>query len=261
MGLFQAVKISLLPILLLFCCIEGKPQNLNDQCTEGQYLEQDCNNCTCVSGQRLCTTNICSPDTTGQPTDAAATVRPSTATLPVSSSTTTPTIQPTTAISDLDLWEAARYGKLELLNQAIASGADFNWRNPDWFGNTALHATTDFDEADTASALLAAGADKNRKNDDEQTPLHVASILGSIDVASVLLTAGADVEAKNIAQRTALHIAVFFNNVAVVELLLRNGADQSAKDIRGDTPADRARRWGRDDLANIIDAYPDPIAG
>lgn len=52
---------------------------------------------------------------------------------------------------------------------------------------------------------------------------------------------------------TVLHWWVMRGNSDVVALLLRSGVDAAARDANGDTPAGLARKYGRDQLASLIE--------
>ncbi|KAJ3195445.1 Nuclear factor NF-kappa-B p100 subunit [Irineochytrium annulatum] len=59
------------------------------------------------------------------------------------------------------------------------------------------------------------------------TPLHLAAIGGDCDTASLLLASGADVDSKDAESRTPIFLAVTYGNLPLVRLLLRHGADAS----------------------------------
>ncbi|MXW12314.1 MAG: ankryin, partial [Synechococcus sp. SB0668_bin_13] len=92
--------------------------------------------------------------------------------------------------------------------------------------------------------LLAAGADPNARDSDQETPLHGA--IGWSDrpeeVMKLLLAAGADPNARNEAGQTPLYTAVerldeFVEGEGeLVKALLAAGADVMARDEYGQTP-------------------------
>ncbi|CAL4130838.1 unnamed protein product, partial [Meganyctiphanes norvegica] len=137
------------------------------------------------------------------------------------------TDQSTNAISGLELWKAAVRGNLGMVNRAIATGTNVNWKS--FAGRTSLHATALYNRPAVTSALLTAGADKDAQNKDGETPLHMVSYRGSKDVARIIITAGADIEIKDKYGYTPLLKAALLNHTDLAELLLNNGADASVK--------------------------------
>ena len=56
-------------------------------------------------------------------------------------------------------------------------------------------------------------------------------------------------------RRTTLHLAVEAGHAKAVKVLAQHlTCDFSITDKNGDTAAERARRWGHDDIAALIDA-------
>ena len=73
------------------------------------------------------------------------------------------------------------------------------------------------------------------------------------------LAAGAGTGFRGLKGLTPLHVAAGCGRAGMVRLLLDRGADPSAKDCGGRTPADTARRYGKDECAGILDAAPAPM--
>jgi ankyrin repeat protein len=69
--------------------------------------------------------------------------------------------------------------------------------------------------------LLAAGADKDEKDEEGRTALHFACGYGELACAEVLLKAGADANAVDNNKNTALHYAAGYGQAEGVELLVK----------------------------------------
>lgn len=68
--------------------------------------------------------------------------------------------------------------------------------------------------------LLAAGADKDEKDDEGRTALHFACGYGEIACAEQLIKAGADVNARDNNENTPLHYAAGYGQADGIEILL-----------------------------------------
>ncbi|CBN78673.1 receptor protein kinase-like [Ectocarpus siliculosus] len=106
-------------------------------------------------------------------------------------------------MADVDVWQAARQGLLEDVQEFLYAGGDPNMRDSTYL-----------------------------------SPLHNASIGGSPGVVAELLGAGANVNLVNTLGTTPLHSACAHLQPHCVELLLARGGDDQARDFRGKTPAD-----------------------
>jgi ankyrin repeat protein len=119
--------------------------------------------------------------------------------------------------------------------EGVALRPDVNAAQAD--GTTALHWAARWDDLETASLLIRAGANAKAANDDGATPLFLASQNGSASMIAELLKAGADVNAPVLAHgETALMMASRSGSVDAVKVLLDHGAHIDAKDtLRGTT--------------------------
>ncbi len=105
----------------------------------------------------------------------------------------------------------------------------------DFFGKNILHARDGID----AVALTWAAYD------------------GRLDVVKLLLDAGAEIDMGGSANRTALSWAAMQGHQDIACYLLEKGADPACKDINGHDAAFIARQYGRNDIFNIIAAWPE----
>jgi ankyrin repeat protein len=96
-------------------------------------------------------------------------------------------------------------------------------------GTTALHWAAHWNDLQTVTALIRAGADVNATNRYGVAPLLLASDLGTgVGVIDALLKAGANSNAASGDHETALMIAARAGNAPAVKLLLAYGADPNA---------------------------------
>ena len=96
----------------------------------------------------------------------------------------------------VDIWEAARDGKIEAVKQHLEAGTDVNAKDDEW-GMTPLFMAAGIGHKKIVELLLANGAEVNAKNDGGVTPLHNAAIQGHKEIVELLIAKGADVNAKN----------------------------------------------------------------
>src|ERR1700761_3177053 len=88
-----------------------------------------------------------------------------------------------------------------------------------------LSAAVQANDLPTASELILAGADVNRRGPLPLTPLHIAAGRGYVQMVDKLLTAGGDVHALDSSMgASALHFAAQSGVTDVAELLLEAGA-------------------------------------
>ncbi len=107
-------------------------------------------------------------------------------------------------------------------------------------------------------ALIAAGADPNALNNQEETPLHGAAGAGNIEVIEVLLAAGADVNASQPNWGTPLHYVIELESAdkkgaEVALILIAAGADiEAKKGNTGQTPLMLAKQFKRTEIIKIL---------
>ncbi|CAL4094831.1 unnamed protein product, partial [Meganyctiphanes norvegica] len=164
------------------------------------------------------------------------------------------------ATNGLDLWNAAKLGDLDSVNNILARGTDPNWRNPDRPNETALHIASGENNLAVVKALLAGGADIDALNESGRTPIKYAVFEGYLDIVKTLIAANANLGISTNNKGwgegyTALHIAARRNKPDVAKLLLEAGSDNRKQDIDGDTPGDVARKYRHPKFANMIDNY------
>ena len=154
---------------------------------------------------------------------------------------------------DIDLFEAAAYGRLDRLRERLdADPAVVSALSADGF--TALHLASFFGKTEAARLLIDAGArvDAYTTNDLANQPLHAATAGRHHEICRILLAAGADVNAPQHGGFTPLHEAAQHGDVEMVELFLSAGADPTVRDADGGTPADLADAADHHDVADRL---------
>lgn len=85
-----------------------------------------------------------------------------------------------------------------------------------------------------------------------RTALHTAAMRGAPASARVLLEAGADKECRDVDGNTPLLLAARYGKLEVVSALLAAGADLSATNTIGNGAADNARQGGSKPTEDLI---------
>ncbi len=111
---------------------------------------------------------------------------------------------PATAKNEIgEFWPAVVDGNLESVKKRIEGGQDLGEQHPQ-FGATPLSLATLYGRAEVADLLIESGADVNARNRDMNTALHAAAFLGHPEIFKRLIEAGADPQAKNFEGKTPL---------------------------------------------------------
>lgn len=128
---------------------------------------------------------------------------------------------------------------------------------------TPLFRALELGEAEKVKALLAAGADPNEsQGEDEDAALLVAALKGRADIAGLLLEAGAKADYGDAYGYTPLMGAVCAHNLPLAKLLLGAGADVHKVCARsGATALHDAAAGGHLEIASaLLEAGADPNA-
>lgn len=137
----------------------------------------------------------------------------------------------------LNIFEAAATGQTDRVKILLEEEpASLNSYSPDGFAPLSLAVF--FGHAETADALLAAGAEVNAPSRETMklTPLASAMAAGQTEIARALIDHGANVNAKGGNDLTPLHTAAARGNVEAAKLLLENGAEINATTTDGKKP-------------------------
>ena len=115
-----------------------------------------------------------------------------------------------------DIWQSAREGDIDAVNQRLASGTDINARGED---------------QDLINRIIANSSEAEELKDisTETTPLYQAAFNGHNELVELLLEKGADPNIKTKAGTTALMGAAYGGHKRIAELLIAHGADVNVK--------------------------------
>ncbi len=135
------------------------------------------------------------------------------------------------------LHDAAAAGNVEQIQELIAAGADIDERAGR--RGTPLMFAISKGQHDAAVALIAAGADVNRKTR-SGAALHIAALKDDQAMIDALAGAGADIEVASSDGLTPLHFAASVGKVKAARALVALGANVLAKGSadRGARPTD-----------------------
>jgi ankyrin repeat protein len=117
-------------------------------------------------------------------------------------------------------------------------------------GRTPLRLTMDRQRWDAAKILADGGSDVFSLADDGKTPAELALLNGQAGIMA--LFSGNAVKARDPSGNTILHYAARISNAETLAHLIELGADKTVRNIADESPADIALRWGRTELASIL---------
>ncbi|MGQ0620850.1 MAG: ankyrin repeat domain-containing protein [Panacagrimonas sp.] len=137
--------------------------------------------------------------------------------------------------SQLDgyLFDAAREGRVEMLQEFVASGYDLD--RQDSKGYTALILATYHGHAPSVDVLLNAGADPCAEDRRGNTALMGAVFKGELSIARKLMAADCAPDHRNAAGQTPAMYAALFQRTEILQALKTRGADLAAVDADGNT--------------------------
>lgn len=127
---------------------------------------------------------------------------------------------------EVDIFDAARDGNLDSVQQSIKAGRDLNKRGP--LGKTPLMIAIVNEHFDIAKELINAKADVNIVDDRKWSALHLAaasSAQGNLEMVMALVDANAKINVRNSDQTTPYHMALLYRNKPSAEYLKSKGAD------------------------------------
>jgi ankyrin repeat protein len=142
---------------------------------------------------------------------------------------------------------AIRAGEKDTATLLLASGADA--KAPDRYGVTPLYVACTNADLALVEMLLNAGVPATSADPSGETALMTAARAGKPEVVKLLLDRGADVNAhESVRGQTALMWAVAQSHKSVVQMLIARGADVNAKStvfpVTGPQPVNQAGKFG-----------------
>lgn len=113
-----------------------------------------------------------------------------------------------------------------------------------------------FRHGELARELIALGADVNAAADNANcvAPVHAAAAVCDRETMRLLLERGADPNKKQQMDYTALHGAASRGDIEMAKLLIEHGADRNARGSDGLSAADVARKYGKSEFAEWMEA-------
>jgi len=156
-------------------------------------------------------------------------------------------------MQNVRLFEYAENGDLIGVVEVLSRGADINWQNPEWVGQTALHVASANGHTEVVKTLLLhSEIDPNVKDNLGWTPLHGASFYSNLGTVKELLKISqVNYNAKAQDGWTALHSASYSGTKEIVDELLRlPKIDSRAKTDHGYTFLDLAFKMGNSQIIN-----------
>lgn len=147
------------------------------------------------------------------------------------------------------------------LKEKALFGIDLNQKNAKEQGRTALHIAAEVDSM-AVEALVAAGADFNAVDNNQQTALHIAAQHANYSAIDVLVKFKINVNAVDANQQTALHIAVDFSYqqfqqpscvvAFMVKSLVEAGINVNAADKDQETALHYAFKWQNSEVVDLL---------
>jgi ankyrin repeat protein len=150
---------------------------------------------------------------------------------------------------NIRLFDAIQTKDVNEVQKWLAAGADPNCRSAD--GYTPLGFAVELRASPIVEALLKAGADPEREMVTD--PLFEALKACDIATARLLIAAGADINRKSENNHTPLMMAACQCSAEIVQELINLGANPHAQDDDGRTALTFARRENRKDVIMLLE--------
>ena len=171
---------------------------------------------------------------------------------PTSLMANAPTAAPAaTTANEALLFDAARAGRVDLIDAFVAKGANLNARDARGFTPIIIAAYNG--QSAMVDGLIAAGADACLADMAQgNTALMGAAVRGYDAIAQRLIAAGCDVNTRNMQGQTALMMAAMFDRATQAKMLLDAGADPTFADQAGRTAEAIARQQNNKEVLGAL---------
>lgn len=136
-----------------------------------------------------------------------------------------------------ELFEACKSGNIDKVMALIAADAQVNIADAD--NNTPLHYAAQTGNADLVTHLLASGADPNAQNSEGQTPILLSVLIeeAEYETLKALIKGGGDVNIPQHNGYSPMHLAADKGLLEQVKLMISSGADvHKTAGTRQETP-------------------------
>jgi ankyrin repeat protein len=116
-----------------------------------------------------------------------------------------------------------------------------------------LHKAAGQSDIEKVKEILSTKVDVDARDSFGGTALHAAMFQNDMQIVKLLIDYGFDVNAKGVSNGyTPLHDSVWADNLPAARLLIENGADLSIKNNEGQTPAEKAKAEGKQELYEYL---------
>lgn len=129
------------------------------------------------------------------------------------------------------LFTAARNGDIQKLQEAIRKKANIELKKK--YDVTPLMVAVIHNHSAVVSALIAAGANIDARDEEGRSALLFAAHKGLVDIVQMLLAKGADPNTKSFNGNSPLILAANFGHLEILRTLIARGADMRWKNQGG----------------------------
>merc|ERR1712098_820630 len=126
---------------------------------------------------------------------------------------------------------------------------------------TPLMTAARYDTEKAVAKLIERGATMEAADQHERRAIHYAAMYGGESSCEILLENGAKVDAQDEDGTTALMAASYHGHANIVKALLKFDADAKISDKYGKTALNYAKRFNRQNCAEVIEEHREKLNG